>query len=243
MTDVVIQLPAYDEANIIADTMRAIREQPVPEGYTVTYEAWITRNEDKFGLCDTMVAADRVEGWDTFEAPQGKLSARNAAHDDALARGADIIVTWDADAPPLTEGTLTALVAPFEDDAVVAVNSVPVAAPEPDLIGRLTDLTGFALDRINPHIHGQCHAMTAAAWDRLGPFDDSIDQTESTTVRQIEEFGFYDRLTEIGTVVTADDAVVFNDTRRTRCRVPLLGDSEFCDRRSGAVTFRPFRRW
>jgi len=233
----VIQLPAYDEADVIRDTMRAIRDQPYPTAFEVDYEAWITRNENKFGLCDTMVAADRVDGWRTVEAPAGKLSARNAAHGDAVDNGYDIIITWDADAPPLTDGTLTALLEPFTREDVVAVNSLPVAAPEPDLIGRLTDIVGFAQDRFSPHMHGQCHGMTAAAWARLGPFDASIDQTDSNAVRAEEEFDFYDRLGAIGTVVDADDAIVFNDTRRTRCQVPLLGDPSFCERMSGTVTF------
>lgn len=236
--DVVVQIPAYEEGRQLTTTAEQIVAQPEPGFASVDVEAWVTLSPPDKSLCDTWQAGMAARGVDTFEAPAGKLTARNAAHDSALSRGYDVIVPWDADAPPIHDDTLTELLRPINNrEDVVAVNSRPVAATDPDVIARLTDITGYALDRINPHIHGQCHALTAEAWQTVGPFDDSIDQTTSTVVRREEEFDFYDRLAEIGTVVDQRSAEVFNDTRRTRCRVPLLGDSEFCSRRSGTTTF------
>jgi len=237
--DAVVQIPAYEEGPRVQKTAKEITRQIQPANVDVDVEAWVTPSPADKELCDTWQHAMRTSGIDVFEAPPGKLSARNKAHAHAVAEDYDIIATWDADAPPLTNNTLRALFEPFDDPNVAAVNARPVAAPEPDLIGRLTDLTGFALDRINPHMHGQCSAFRAAAWQRVGPFDESIDQTDSTAVRQEEEFELYDKFAEIGEVVGASDAMVFNDTRRTRCRIPLLGDPEFCDRMSGSVTFEP----
>jgi hypothetical protein len=234
----IVQLPAYDEADIIDDTMRAIRDQPTPNEFAVDYEAWITRNENKFGLCDTMVTAERVDGWDTVEAPEGKLSARNAAHDSAVERGYDVIVTWDADATPLRQNTLVQLLAPFEDRAVVATNSKPVAATTPNPINRVVDLAGYAEDAFNPHLHGQCSAFRAAVWDDYGGFDTTTEQSEIDPVRKEEEFGLYDAFSEHGKVVDTG-ALVYNDPRRHYCKLPLAGSQAFCERRSGTATFAP----
>ena len=235
--DVVIQLPAYDEADVIRQTMRAIDDQDVPDGHTVTTEAWITRNENKFGLCDTMVAAEQVDGWDLFEAPQGKLSARNVAHNHAVEQGYDVFFSWDADAPPVGDGVLSSMIEAFEQEPTpVCVDSIPVSRPGNGLFGLVVDVAAGIEDVAAPHIHGQCHALTAEAWEALGPFDESIDQTDLPAVRAEEELGFYREVASLGPVVRPPDAQVYNDPRRVKCNVPLMDDPH-CEGRT--ATFSP----
>lgn len=238
--DVVVQIPAFQEGDRLRQTATEIAEQDVPESTTVDVEAWVTLSPPERSLCTTWQAAMAAEGVDTFEAPQGKLSARNAAHDSAVDRGYDTIVTWDADAPPLRSDTLVQLLSPFSDGAVVATNSKPAAATAPNPIDRVIDLAAYAEDAFKPHLHGQCSAFRAGVWDDYGGFDTTIEQSEIASVRQEEEFSFYDAVSECGKIVDTK-ALVYNDPRRHYCKLPLAGDWAFCDRRSGTETFRPRR--
>jgi len=236
--EVVVQIPAFEEGRQLTETAEQVVAQPTPEFASVDVEAWVTLSPPDRSLCTTWQAAMDAKGVDTFEAPQGKLSARNAAHDAAVERGYDVIVTWDADAPPLRENTLVQLLAPFDDRAVVATNSKPVAATAPNPIKRLIDLVGYTEDTIRPHLHGQCSAFRAAVWADYGGFDTSTTQSEIDPVRKEEEFGLYGAFSEHGKVVDTG-ALVYNDPRRHYCKWPLAGGGSFCERRSGEVTFAP----
>lgn len=235
--NVVVQIPAFEEGRQLTQTAQQIVAQPTPD-HTVDVEAWVTLSPPDRSLCDTWQAAMDARGVDSFEAPQGKLSARNAAHGHAVEQGYDVIVTWDADAPPLREATLATLLAPFDREGVVATNSRPVAATEPSLPDRVIDVAGRLEDTINPHLHGQCSAFTAAVWDQTRDFDDSLDQTTMDPVRGEEEFGLYRRFAEHGKIVDTG-ALVYNDPRRHYCKWPLVGDQDFCSRRAGNATFEP----
>jgi len=236
MTSLVVQMPAFEEAHQLPKTARAIADQRVPDGVTATYEAWVTRSEDRCGVCSTMQAAKTVGGWDTYEAPAGKLSARNAAHNNALNHGADLICAWDADAPPLADGVLTALVETATQDGVALANSTPVAR-DGSAIGLVSEVSSKVEDTIMPHVHGQCHVMTAEAWRLAGPFDTDLDESDIGDVRGEEEFDFRRRVSEVGEVVDVPQAEVFNDPRRNICRLPNMeATSDFCERR-GDRTF------
>lgn len=230
-TQLVVQVPAYDEPELTR-TLRQIRDQPTPEWAAVEYEAWVTPSDGA-----TVRQAEMAEGWMVHEAPPGKLSARNAAHDHAVTSGADAVVCWDADAPPLGDDTLRTLVAPLREGAA-ATNSVPTSPRT--LVGTLTNLAATAEELLVPHINGQAHAFTAEAWEQTGPFSESVDQTSVYDTRAEEEFRFRRRLARAGPVVDTP-ARVLNDTRRTECRLGLRSDG-FCDRRSGSTTFGVTRR-
>lgn len=243
----VVQVPAYREGDQFPEVLAAIREQDV-DGHDVDVEAWVTLSPPGTRAdCTTWQDAASVDGVTVHEAPEGKLSARNAAHEHAIEAGADAIVSWDADAYPRDDRVLASLLEPLEGDDVVVANSTPLAAPfEGNLLATLVDVAGAAEDRVRPHVHGQCHAMTAAAWEQLGPFDESIDQTNVSEVRAEEEFGFYHEAERAGAVVEPDGAVISNDTRRHRCRIQSAahlggGRGSFCASREQAVTFEPKR--
>jgi hypothetical protein len=228
MTSLFIQVPAFEEADVLADTLQEINDQPVPDGVSVTKQVWVTRSEDRRGVCTTWQAGTTVAGWDVLEAPRGKLSARNRAHNHALDNGADLICAWDADAPPRAERTLAALVGVVSQPGVALANSNPVAR-DGSLLGVGSEVASKLEDSVAPHVHGQCHVMTAEAWRQAGPFDTDLDQTSIGEVRAEEEFAFRRRVAEVGEVVDVSEARVFNDPRRNACRLPNYEDP-FCER-------------
>lgn len=234
----VVQIPAYNEPATLPRTARDILNQPVPEGHTIDVEAWVTRSEDESGCCSTMNAARSVEGLTPYEAPKGKLSARNAAHEHAVREGYDAFVSWDADAPPLSDRTLSALVTALEGESVVAANSVPVArGNDSSVLGTAVDAFSAVEEAVFPHINGQAHAITTAAWEQVGPFDETIDQTDMRTVRGEEEFGLIRGLRSIGKVVKPPEARVFNDPRRMYCKFPIGEQPPYCDTRGIADNY------
>lgn len=217
----VVQVPAFGEGSIrptdYERTLRAIVDQPAPSGWTVEFEAWITPDTSSVEDDPTWTIAQSIPGLDVFEAPSGKLSTRNAAHEDALARGVDAIVVWDSDVRPRSPDVLSALLEPLEQPDVLAVNSVERHPPT---------VAGFAMDFIfkpivrGPrYMHGQCHSMTAGAWEQFGPFDESIDQTDIREMWTEEQNRMYDVLDELGTIAQPADAVVVHQNRRMWCKM------------------------
>lgn len=235
MTSVYVQVPAFEEPQRLPSTLDAIRAQQTPPEYDVRLEAWVTPSRDETGRCSTLDAARRVlSNAAVFEAPNGKLSTRNRAHDHAFENGADIIVSWDADAGPEHDDVLTALVTTLDEPGVVAANSVPVSN-DGSVLGALVGLVGFVEDSVRPHVHGQLHTVTRHAWKQAGPFR-VPKETNIASVRREEEFAFHDRLQRLGKVRTAKDARVFNDPRRHYCRLPDPPEEDYC-RRIGGDTF------
>lgn len=230
MKRAVVQMPAYNEADTLPQTARDILSQRVSDNYSVDLQAWVTRSENENGCCDTMMAAESVPEMDVFEAPVGKLSARNAAHSHAVTRGYDVIVSWDADAPPDHNGVLASLLTSVGKDGVVAANSVPSSlSRHRSLLGMAVDAVAAVEETVFPHINGQAHALTTRAWEAVGPFDDSIDQTSMRTVRAEEEFRLGQKLRQLGEVEQPPDAKVYNDPRRVYCQVPIGDQPPYCD--------------
>lgn len=253
--DVAIQVFAYDEKEL-GRTLDAIAAQWVPDWLEPRYEAWVTpaapaaARGERVAHSVTAREWDQAAAHDVFrarEAPPGKLSSRNVAHDEAVATGADAIVAWDADAPPLHDDALARLLAPIRRGEAVATNARPTSPWT--VVGTATNVVGWVHDLVQPHIHGQCHALTAAAWAGAGPF--RVDEVDETTmmgallrdgIRIEEEFAFRRRVDAVGPVVDTWDVRVRNDTRRTYCHFDrMLGrdQSPYCRRMDSDVTFHP----
>lgn len=232
--NVTVQVPAYSEGDIIEDTLAELTAQREPTWADVSYEAWVTPSCPNPESCRTWVRARDFDGVDAHLAPNGKLSTRNEAHGHAVEGGADVLVTWDADAPPLHDDVLAELLAPLRSDGVVATNSAPTAPPT--VVGVAVNVLGRVEDVARPHMHGQCSAFTAEAWQQAGPFDTDLDETEVFEVRQEEEFGFYRRLAELGAIEHPDGAMVENHPRRAECLLGVRNDG-YC-RRRGVETFQ-----
>lgn len=243
MVDVALQVFAYDEAEAgagVEATLDAYAAQPVPAWADVTYEACVTPASTGGGDRDrTVEQAAAHPVFEYVEMPAGKLSSRNAAHEAAVGRGADVIVSADADAPPLGEDALGARLEPLGEDGVVATNSRPTSPPTP--LGIAVNLAAWAEDVAFPHVNGQLHALTAGGWRAAGPFDVGVDERSVQAVRAEEEHRFRQRLEAVGEVRDVPGARVYNDTRRTRCRLRRslgLSTSDYCDRH-GVTTFHP----
>lgn len=234
MQTATVQVFAYDEPDI-TDTLDAISDQQAP-AWDVTFEAWVTPADGR--TLDAVAAHDTFE---LFESPTGKLSSRNAAH-DAVAD--DVIVVWDADAPPRQNDTLSRLLAPYVvRDGVVATNGRPLAPWT--LVGVPVNIGATLEDTLRPHLHGQLSSFTTDAWRACGPFA-AVSETDIDSVRPTEEFEFRRCLERRGEVVDTD-ATVLNDTRRHECRIRSVPgafgapQSGYCGRR-GSETFNPRRQ-
>lgn len=233
---VALQLPAYDEPRM-ASTMDAWAAQPVPHFVSdISREAWVTPSDGR-----TMQIAREHRGFKAFEAPSGKLPARNEAHDSAVRRGYDVMVAFDADAPPLTENTLPALLQPIYNGEAVATNAY--ADAEGGLLASVTNARERFKGAIGG-VNGRGHAFTRSAWEHAGPFR-QVNDADIKSVWVEEELKFPYRVRQVGPFKRAPDARVHRDLRRERCRLAKLkGDAEspFCERMSGDTTFAPERR-
>lgn len=206
----VVQVPAFQEADLDV-VLDGIAGQTMPAAWEVDLEAWVTPDP----RYDTLAQARAHQQFEAFEAPPGKLSARNAAHDHAQEEGAEAIVTWDADSPPAHGSVLAAMLGPFgQDEDVVGVNGNPKMERSP--LGYAVRGLSALEDRLMPHMNGQLSAFSSYAWDAAGPFDEDLDQREINEVRDEEEFAFRSRLEDVGDVVDATEAVVLEDDRRVR---------------------------
>lgn len=240
---VALQVFAYREPHL-ARTLDAWAAQPTPPTVSVDHEAWVTP-AGPLENDETWLRADAHDAFRARVADAGKLTARNQAHEHAATSDYDAIVAIDADAPPLDERTLAKLLVPLSRGEAVATNSRPEAPWT--VLGTATNLLGWAHDHVQPHINGQAHAFTTEAWNFAGPFEtDRVDETRSGThVRREEEFAFRRRLETYGRVLDREDARVYNDPRRTKCRLrepfaPLGADApDYCERRAGETTFDP----
>jgi len=235
MKTVVVQVPAFEEPQRLPATLSAIRSQTYPSGYTIYVEAWVTPSRDDSGVCSTLQAAQSVlPSQHVYEAPNGKLSTRNTAHDHARESGADLILSWDADAGPLHDNVLQSIVTTAVEPGVAAANSIPVSR-DGTILGEMVDLAARVEDTLRPHLHGQLQAITPDAWDHAGPFV-TTSESNAMKVRREEEYSFRKRVAEVGDVVTAPNAEVYNDPRRHYCRLPGNSTDEYC-KRIGQETF------
>lgn len=216
-----LQVPSFREGVLRPDdyerTLEAIAEQKSPDGWRIEASVWVTPDVTPRVDDPTWAIPRSMSAWDVREAPPGKLSTLNAAHDRALEDGVDAIVTWDADTVPAHPGVLETILEQFHEPDVAAVNSI--TRSEGTVLGVWWDVISHAVEVAVPYLHGQCHAMATDAWRQAGPFDTSIDQTDISAVWFEEEYSMYRRLARAGRIAQPADAVVLCDTRRLECRI------------------------
>lgn len=232
--NVAIQCCAFDEPDV-DQTLEAIASHPVPDWHSVALEAWVTPHDG-----ETLSKARSVSAADVYEAPQGKLSTRNVAHGHAVSSGADVIVSWDADAPPVKEDSLTKLLSHFDRPGVVAVNGSQ--RHEGFAAAKLFDLATHLDTVLYSPIYGRFSAFTTDAWESAGPFRTrGVDQTDIVSTRFEEERDFRKRLEREGRVIDDPRASVYGEDRRYRCwKASILPGSEtpeFCQSHDGGETF------
>lgn len=229
-----LQVFSYDEPyEQLTETMDSYAGLDTPDWVDIDY----------FGAVTPRISAHHPDAvrdhpwFELIETPQGKLSSRNVAHEYAVNNGYDLIIVCDTDALPLSDETLYSLIEPYENPDVVATNSTPLAF---NPLGIVVNVIGSVEDTVRPHMHGQLSSFTTDAWRQVGPFDESVDQTNVQKVRKVEEFRLYHQLKQLGTVKRVPEAQVYNDTRRVTCMLedvrPTGPNRDFCKRR-GIETF------
>lgn len=235
--DVAIQVLSYKEQNL-DETLDAYASLHVPSFVdTVGYHACVTPRESY--TAHMAEHAERHPVFEFIETPPGKLSSRNVAHDTALERDYDVIVSGDGDARPVDASYLESLLEPFTDPGVAGVTGTqyddnPVTFPISHL--------AYEIDLFRRPIYGRSSAFTADAWERAGPFDESVDQTDVYETRGEEEFDFRRRIERVGAFHIAKDANVHSDLRRPICHLQQQWSkagrhvSPYCQR-SGTETF------
>lgn len=231
-----VQLFAYREPDL-RPTLDAYAAAPTPDGWTFDYQGCVTSAD--------LVTKNEVRAhptWELHEVPPGKLNARNHAHSLAVRRDADVIVTADADEPPLNDDYFVNLLAPFDQEDVVGTVAFP---KDVSLAAPLMDSVRHFDQTVRRPIRGNGSAFRTSAWTRAGPFrTDGVDQTTVGSIRKEEEYAFRRRLEEIGRVVDVDDARLQANNRRNVSRVlrslrPVGRPAEsYLDSR-GTVTFAP----
>lgn len=238
-----VQVVAFDEPEL-SSTLDAWVSQRVPPDVDVTYEAWITPAVEPRTQDPTWQQAADHPVFVPREAPKFKLPSRNVAHDAAISRGDDFVVSCDADTPPVHENVLTALTRPLEAPETVAVVGNP--RPPLDSPAGLWVRLKQPLLRTTGNISGQCNLITAEGWRHAGPFEEDIDHTIHNIVWMEEEFRFGRRLRQIGAVPRARKAVVRHDLRREVCkmrRALQLPLDDYCERTTGTETMQPRQRY
>lgn len=237
-----VQVFSYDEGyDDLWGTMDAYAGCAEPSWADVDYWACVTPKPGQTASHPARHprAAREHPVFEFFETPKGKLRSRNEAHQSAAESAYDVIVTGDADGPPLTDEYLARLLEPLRDPEVVATNSYPISTGG---LGPVLDLVSGIEDLAMPHMHGQGSAFTSEAWQEAGPFV-TPDETSMHHVRAAEEFGFYRDLKRLGDVRFAPGALVANDTRRAMCKFHRVRPRRFQDKpycsRLGTETFHP----
>lgn len=234
----VVQLFAYDEPDVIAETLDRYAATPAPDNWTLDYQAWVTPTPTR----ETLRHAESHPTFRAMRAPQGKLTTRNKAHDWAFTHNYDVVITADADEPPLRDDYFTELLAPFSRPPVQAVTAWP---KNTNALAPLLDVAR-KFDEANKPIRANCSALSQQAWSHAGPFrTNAVDETDIDSVRAEEEFGFRRRIEEIGEVVEQHSAQVEANNRRMASKVfgalRPLGQTDLGHAASrGAQTFAPY---
>lgn len=147
MPDAVVQVVAFQSPEMVA-VLEALAEQSTPSRWSMDREVWVRLDPPDRELCTTWQAALEARGFDAVEAPAGSaLDARNAAHDRAVERGADVVVEWPVGTPPRSDSAVASLLGEFEDDETVGVQDD----------------------------HG-AFAFRASAWDAAGPIEGASER-------------------------------------------------------------------
>jgi hypothetical protein len=214
---VAVQIPSFMEGTAVESTLDAWKRQTLADEHTASVQLWVTPASPAFEDDPTVQVAREYPDVTVHRAPPGKLTARNTAHDHAVSRGYDAIVTADADVVPADAHVLQAAVDALADPDVAAVNSRVRATG--GVAGPVATAAGRVMDFLRPHMNGQLSGFTAEAWERAGPFDESVDQTEMSAVRSEEEFDFRRRLEHSGSVARPKGVRAIEGTRRIECHV------------------------
>jgi len=193
-----IVIPAYNEEENIAKTIRSILSQNIVKKYPEYFECIVVDNQSTDRTADIAQKYCQV-----ISAPRGKLNARDVGIRHAVG---NIIVSCDADCyyPP---NYLNILLRHFYNTQVVAVNGVFLLQGQ--LTYRIISLWGTLFHNSVKRLWGASSAFRRDAYFKTGGFDLSVNQFDRLSITTEEEVAFYYRLSQVGFIVHDVHAVCF----------------------------------
>lgn len=221
-TNVSIQVPTLNEEEYIEETLISLRNQNVLKNNPNMVELIVidSNSEDK----TTQIAekyADKI-----LNAPRGKLTARRIGIENT---DAEIICSCDADCL-YKENYLNFLLSPFKDNNTVAVSGValphpnfktPQIFPLPFILRPLGSIFYYPF-----RLDGKCSAFKKSAFQKIGGWNENINQLDIQEMLREEEINFCKKLMDIGRVPTNPFAIAY--TRRFRESCDEENQSQYC---------------
>jgi glycosyltransferase involved in cell wall biosynthesis len=202
MQDIVsFTIPTLNEEKNVVKTMESIINQSIVKANPGDFEIVLVDSDST----DRTVELGEVYADLVIFAPKGLLTARALATD--LAAGGIIMnINSDTYYPP---DYADLMLSHFSDPEVVAVAGGWN-------YGNWLDLgTKFFVDtHVRPWLPGMASAFRKSAYQTIGGFDLSIDQTDYAKVVWAEENDFAQRMSKVGKIVYEPRAVAVASSRR-----------------------------
>lgn len=198
-----IIIPTYNESMFVEKSLQSIKNQSIVDQYSEMFEYILIDSGSKDGTIELAkplldiakkVRPDRVVLTDK----RGKLTARNIATDVATG---NIIVSVDADCI-YPYHFLNALLKPFKDSTVIAVNGATMDYSIPGIPGKLYTFLAW-LEKNYKYVnrlHGRHSAYRKDAFYQIGKFSESINQFNVKAMNIEEEIEFGNKLAKLGKV-------------------------------------------
>lgn len=212
-----IQISTLNEERWVCFTLDSIIDQPLyKEHHEDRIELILLDSESKDNTVKYAEPyVDRV-----ITTPRGLFTSRNIG---AKRAKADIIVTIDA-AQFYPVGWLNIILNHFSNLDVIAVTGSKISDPPAGIIHQIGNLWGSYFMN---HIWGDNSVIRRDAWLESGGWNEDLDQQSFKETFQ-EEFDFYKRLEQIGTVVHDIQAVAYDKRTRFACNGELDELDQYC---------------
>jgi len=211
-TTISIHLATLNEQDFIVPTLQTLTSQQL-------YKT--NRNNIELVLVDSYSTDKTVELAQPYVdkilfVGKGKLTARREAIEQSLS---DIIVSVDS-GDLYHPCFLNYLIQPFSDPSVVAVIGSEIALPNAPVYVSIAMIWS---NYVWARAFGCGMAMRRHSFLDVGCFDESIDQTDVNAMVEEEERNLYKKLSSVGRVVRAYNAVIYKSPRRFLCSTDQPG--------------------
>ncbi len=215
-----IVIPALNEEVFVEACLKSLRNQSIVKAYPQYFEFVFV---DNGSIDNTPIIAKPYVDKLLFS-ERGKLTARNVGTDNS---NGNIIVSVDSDCS-YSEHCLNTLLKSFNDPRIagVAGSVIDISSVLPSQLYVIT----MALDSyiIAPYrMRGCCNACYKYLFNKVGKFDESINQLDRREVIKEEEINLGDKLSEYGYVIQKVNALCYHlGGSRTDCRIGLRSSQE-----------------
>lgn len=194
-TDTVsIILTTYNEEKYIGKTLESIYNQSIIKSYPEYFEVIVIDGNSKD---NTVKIAKQYTNKVYYELKKGKLSARN--YGISISTG-NIIVATDGDRI-YYPNWLNALLKPFNDSEVVGVSGSNTDYGSNDLIAYIQPTFYYILSLWKSNrLDGGNSAFKKEVFNKIGRFNEDINQFDFNQIMLEEELYFGDKLSQYGKI-------------------------------------------